>query len=108
MPVLYPESDVLRSGAYEHVPVKIESSRSDDLSFAAGPRAPAMQEFQMAPGIPIPLPSKEAAERLESLSESWELMYAYLRRGYSMYGDEWLEGMKEYFPISSRVMRPVS
>lgn len=103
MPTLYGPTEVLSHDAYQYKPVGIESSRGDDFSLVAGDAAPAVQEFLLAPGNPMLLPSKDAAERLESLSESWELAYAFLQRGYDQYGPQWLEGMKKYFPITARV-----
>lgn len=104
MPTLYGPDEVLAKDAVKYRPVAIESARAEDPSMAAGPAAAAVQEFAFAPGSPLLLPSKDAAERLESLSESWELTYAFLQRGYEVYGQQWLDKMKQYFPVSSRVM----
>lgn len=108
MPTLYGPTEILSQDAAQYKPVSIESRRGDDFSMVAGTAAPAVQEFLLAPGTPMLLPSKDAAERLESLSESWELAYAFLQRGREQYGQEWLEGMKRYFPVTSRVAQVIN
>lgn len=108
MPTLYGPTEVLSQDAVQYKPVGLESRRGDDFSMVAGSAAPAVQEFLLSPSTPMLLPSKDAAERLESLSESWELAYAFLQLGAERYGQQWLDGMKRYFPVTSRIAQVIN
>lgn len=93
----------------DYRPSQVLSRRSEDASITPG-TGPGGTEHMIAPGFPMILPSSASggtAEALESLSESWQLMHAYITRNVDVYGEEWLDKAERYFPVSSLAYRVI-
>lgn len=76
--------------------------RQGDAAIAEGP-TPLWREFTLAGDLPIVLPGGmqgDAAEVLESLSESWPMMWTVYKENVHRYGQSWGdEFLKRYSPI---------
>lgn len=86
------------------------SRSSEDLSTTSG-IGPGGSVHQLGPNFSMILPSSSSggvAESLEALSESKELMYAYIHRNVEKFGEEWLDEAQKYFPVTSTLYRVIT
>lgn len=86
----------------------IISKPNRDFAMAEGP-TPLWREFNLASGMRIALPGGmqgDAAEVLESLSESWPMMYMVYQENVKRYGSQWGdEFLKRYMPFGEAYTR---
>lgn len=91
---------------FNPAPVLSRDMASPSLTPGTGPGGSV---HNIAPGFNMILPSGQGgtAEALESLSESWQLMNAYVHRNVEEYGEEWLDKAEKYFPASSAMYKVI-
>lgn len=88
---------------------KVIISEKADPAIAVGP-TPLWREFNLAGDLPIALPGGmqgDAAEVLESLSESWPMMWMVYKENVKRYGKAWGDKFfSRYMPFGEQLGKP--
>lgn len=96
---LIPENASTAGGAILKAP-EITMSRPGDAGMVAGPAGPAFREFALPGGGKVSLPdASSVGEALESITESWPVMWMVYKENVAKYGPEWRRDfLRRYVP----------